>query len=185
MVRSPIFYVPHERTNILSPHTYAMASSNHFLLFMSFCEVRDSVAPESSWFWSKHVLDTLYKEKSVLHMKALERLTWLTDALTRVSMKSFSESILSYQVEREHVKYKRFKVLKSSIIELQFCCCSKEVIPKAYLLYGTRGSFKVKFWGHSWSSFLFKTTVRPHQKMSTVNLFYSHSPLFPSLWSRT
>lgn len=179
--QEPHLFMFHMNGHIIT--TYTTASSNHFILFrMACCEVRDSVAPESSWFWRKRVLDILYKEKSVLHMKALERLTWLTDALRRVSGKNFSESIPSYQVEREHVKYKRFKFLKSSVIELQFFCCSKEVTPKACLLYGTRSCFKVKFWGHSWSSFLFKTTVRPHQKTSTVDLFCSHLPLFPSLF---
>ena len=42
---------------------------------------------------------------------------------------SFSESILSYQVEKGYVNYKGFKVLKSPAIEY---FCSKDFILKAY-----------------------------------------------------
>lgn len=42
---------------------------------------------------------------------------------------SFSESIPSYQVEKDHVNYTGFKVLKSSAIE---SFCSKDFILKAY-----------------------------------------------------
>lgn len=41
---------------------------------------------------------------------------------------NFSESIPSYQVEREHVKDKGFKVLKNPAMELQFFVVQKPLL---------------------------------------------------------
>lgn len=116
MIRSPMFYVPCEHMS--NHHTYIHLHIHILIPIILYYSERLAVSPR---FRRKHVQDTQhYGEKCSLYQGLRE-----ADQTHRCPHKglweeSFSESDPPYQVEREHVKYKGFKVLKSPAFELQF-----------------------------------------------------------------
>lgn len=118
--QEPHFQVPCERRHYC--HIGTLRAFTPFILFPAVC-------CESGTLWLLRVLvleetslgHTALQGEKRSHIKALEGRDWIQGRPHEVPRgQSFSGSIPPHQVEREHVKQKKFKVQKSSAVELQF-----------------------------------------------------------------
>lgn len=139
-------YIPSLRIELSDqkPHTYcstragASSSHRHIPIVIHYSE-RPAVSLGITW-----LLRALGSEGNVLRTHStLKSTVALHQGLGETGpvhrrpwerwwAENFSESIPSYQVEREHVKYKGFTVLKNPSMELQFLLF-KRLYVKAYL----------------------------------------------------